>query len=446
MSDQADRLSRTAFLKAAGATAAAGTALGPLSSTARAAVRRTAATTELRVLMIAGQDKLWREIVKIWNASHDQKVKLSMSVDSNENIKTTYRTNLAGSNPPDMVFLFTGQRFIKDVADAGLVADLSSYAKKYKWSERYSPGVYGDLVYKGKLMQVPWAAAPHTFVWYNKELFTKLGLTVPANRRPTLAQFEGYVKASRDAGLEPVAIGDKDTWPGGHFVTMMALRAMSIAQLKELRPAFWGETKARWTDPGPIKALTLSQKAGQDGWFAQGFVGVSDGEAQQLFGSGKSTMYQAGYWGINVILAAAPKLQFDFFHYPQLDPKVPTAIINFANTGVAVSSKSKNAALIAGLLNYAISKQGQRLVFEKFSQYPSTKLLGGLSGLKYTNPLWPALIREIANTPNTPFQLENDTPPSVAPRMLANIQGLLTGSISPDSWAKTFQSGLDRTY
>src|SRR5689334_22360273 len=105
MSDGADRLSRNAFLKAAGATAAAGTALGPLSGTARAAVRRTAATTELRVLMIAGQDKLWREIVKIWNASHDQKVKLSMSVDSNENIKTTYRTNLAGSNPPDMVFL-----------------------------------------------------------------------------------------------------------------------------------------------------------------------------------------------------------------------------------------------------------------------------------------------------------------------------------------------------
>ena len=451
MSDESDRLSRGVFLKATGAAAVTGAVLGPLSAGAGAAARRTtvaraAATTEIRMLMVAGQDGIWRQVAKTWNATHDQKVKLTIAVDSNDNIKTTYRTNLASSHPPDMVFLFTGQRFIRDVADAGLVADLSSYAKKYRWADRYSPGVYADLVYKGKLQQLPWSAAPHAFVWYNKDLFEKLGLKVPANRKPTLAQFRSYVKASRDAGLEPVALGDKDTWPGGHFVTMMALRAMPLAQLKTLRQAFWGKTKAKWTDPGPIKALTLAQQAGSEGWFAQGFVGTSDGEAQQLFGTGKSTMYQAGYWGISVITAVAPKLNFDFFHYPQLDPNVPLALINFANTGVVVSSKSKQLPLAAALLNYVVSKPGQKMVFEQFNGYPSTNLLGGLTGLKYGNPLWPAVIHEVTSTPNTPFQLENDTPPSAAPQMLTSIQGLMTGSISPSNWAKSFQSQLERTY
>ena len=35
-------------------------------------------------------------------------------------------------------------------------------------------------------------------------------------------------------------------------------------------------------------------------------------------------MYGAGDRGINVILAGAPKLEFDFFDYPQLDSKIRT--------------------------------------------------------------------------------------------------------------------------
>ena len=48
-------------------------------------------------------------------------------------------------------------------------------------------------------------------VWYNKELFEKAGIDAPP---ATWDEFLADVQKLKDAGITPIAVGEKDKWPG----------------------------------------------------------------------------------------------------------------------------------------------------------------------------------------------------------------------------------------
>jgi raffinose/stachyose/melibiose transport system substrate-binding protein len=109
---------------------------------------------------------------------------------------------LAGDNPPDLVRLPTMVSLVKD----GLLLNLDPYVTAYGW-DKWPPaellqnrvnadGRRGD----GSL----YAAGLNysmTGVFYNKTLAEQIGMTEPPK---TLAEFEGYLAAAKDAGLQPI--------------------------------------------------------------------------------------------------------------------------------------------------------------------------------------------------------------------------------------------------
>lgn len=401
-------------------------------------------TVPLKLFMVSGVVAgFFAEAAKRFGDSGPFDIALDMTEDSNENIKTTYRTQLSSQNPPDISFLFAGQRFIKDVADAKLIIDLGPYADQFGWASRFNPGVYEDFKYGGGLPQVAHFAAPHVFVWYNTKIFKDLGLTVPANRVPTADELANYVKVTGEAGYGPIAMGNKDRWPGGHVATIMFHRTMSVDDRKELRKGWYGPSTAKWTDPGPMKALTLLQDYSRKGYFARGPNAMADGEAQALFGSGKTAMYESGYWQISIMPTQFPDLEMDFFHFPLADPAIPLSLINFVNIGTIISSKSQIQDEAAAFIDYCLGPEGQRMGFEEFSQYPGTTLLAGMTDLKVSEPQWPAMLDAVANTPNDPFQLENDAPGEVATQSMQDLQSVIDLSMTPEEWGTRTQSLLE---
>ncbi len=423
---------------------ASGSAPSAAASAAPSSSSAGRKTVPIKLFMVSGSNTdFFTEAGRRFGDSRPFDIALEVTEDSNENIKTTYRTQLSSQNPPDISFLFAGQRFIKDVADAKLVIDLAPYADQFDWASRFNPGVYEDFIYADTLPQVAVGAAPHVFVWYNTKIFKDLSLTVPENRVPTAEEFANYVKVTGDAGFGPIAMGNKDRWPGGHVATIMFHRTMNVDQLKELRKGWYGPSDAKWTDPGPLKALALLQDYSQKGYFAPGANAMADGEAQSLFGSGKAAMYESGYWVIGILPTQFADLEFDYFHFPLADPAIPLSIINFANIGTVISSKSQVQDEAAAFIDYCLGPEGQRMYFEKFSGYPSTTLLAGMTDLTATQPQWPAMLDTVANVPNNPFQLENDAPGEVATQSMQDLQSVIDLSMTPEEWGTRTQSLLE---
>lgn len=406
-----------------------------------AATPKATGSVAMEMSMGGNELKYWQAVVDKWNQTKTPHINMTYTAFDP---KVGYKTALAGNAPPDISFMLSDPDYIGPVADARLVVNLHDYAQKYGWKQRYDPEVWDYLLYKDKLYQIGFEALPHPFVWYNKAIFTKLGLTVPNNRLPSLDQFKSYVQAAKSASLQPIALGDKELWPGAQFVSIMIHRFLDHSALTKLR-AGWREKSSgvKWTDPKVVAALQAAQQAVRDGWFANGLVAMTDGDAANLLANGKSAMYQTGYWGVYTIPQVAPNVDLDFFQYPLMDSKVPASIINFPGSGVVISSKSKNQDVAAELVNFGLQPEQQAMLVEQFSLDPATKL--GTKGLKVSGT-WQHMLDVVSTTPSHPFQIEADAPHALVTQVMTDIQSFLNLSLSPRDLASHIQQAIDSNH
>ena len=74
--------------------------------------------------------------------------------------------------------------------------------------------------YDGKQYGLPWDMGMMG-VWYNKDLFSKAGITAPP---ATWDDFLADVEKLKASGVAPLAIAGKDKWPSMHLWTYLVLR------------------------------------------------------------------------------------------------------------------------------------------------------------------------------------------------------------------------------
>ena len=143
-------------------------------------------------------------------------VKINITVLANE----AFKTKLAATPPdayPDL-FQSWGGGTMAAQADAGLLQDITSAVAG--WKDTVNPGAMSIYQYKGAQYGIPWDMGMIGF-WYNKDLFTKAGITAPP------ANWDDYLAAItklKAAGVAPLAIAGKDKWPSMHLWTYLVLR------------------------------------------------------------------------------------------------------------------------------------------------------------------------------------------------------------------------------
>jgi raffinose/stachyose/melibiose transport system substrate-binding protein len=442
-------INRREFLKTSAAIGGGLTLSSILASCEKATPVATTAPTEgpvnIKAYLMSGSIvDYWSAVQTAWNeGSHPFKVNLDITPEENEAWKTAHRTVLAGNDPPDMNFIFPGQGWAPYLADAELIMDLTPYAEKYGWLERYDPLFAQDLYYKGQFLSIAQNNQPHAYVFYNKTIFEDLGIEIPENRQPSLDQFATYIEKSKSAGYEPIALGNKDRWPGGHFWSMMVNRVMEHDYITKLRWAFREATDAKWTDPLPLESMNLVKDWVEKGYFATGLNAMGDGEAQALFVSGKATMYQSGFWAVNNLKQAAPDMAFDFFHYPAIKSNIPIAIIAVPGCGIVIAKNSKVADAVAALCDFAITVEGQKLMVEKVGMFPGTNEMVGVD-LAWPHPLLGVIYNDLVTIKWEPFQFENDMPGELKEEGMVALQGVFAGTVTPEEMAEKIQTVVDK--
>ena len=146
-------------------------------------------------------------------------VKVNITVLENEAFKQKLATAMQSGSPPD-IFQSWGGGVLSQYADAGLVQDLTPAMQKDGWGDSISAGPLSLYTVKDKVYGVPWDAGMVGF-WYNKDLFKKAGIESPP---ATWEEFLADVKKLQAAGITPLAVGEKDKWPGRFWWEYLAVR------------------------------------------------------------------------------------------------------------------------------------------------------------------------------------------------------------------------------
>ncbi|MBN9141200.1 MAG: extracellular solute-binding protein [Micrococcales bacterium] len=190
-------------------------------------------------------------------------------------------------------------------ADAGLFVDLSDY----DFVKNYTPTVIDALKYKGKTYTLPTGLSYYTGVYYNKQVFEANGLSVPT----TWSEWENVVSTLKGAGITPLGIGGKDSWPAG-LGMIAAVQGLypSTADKEKLAEDLWKGT-AKLTGDTEVEVLERV-KALYDA-ADPNFAGVAYNAVPGLFASGDVAMTIDGTWNQTTIDAAVNGA-FDYGYFP----------------------------------------------------------------------------------------------------------------------------------
>ncbi len=124
-------------------------------------------------------------------------------------------------------------------------------------------------------------------IWYNKQIFTKLGLTPPQ----TFDELLTDAKKIKDAGYTPFAMDGKDAWPITRLIGMYIFRSVGPDAMKAVQ-----DGAAKLTDAAYVQAADQVQKLAEAGYFGKGFISEDAATANNDFLTGKAAMKYDGSW------------------------------------------------------------------------------------------------------------------------------------------------------
>ena len=255
--------------------------------------------------------------------------------------------------------------------EAGNWVDLSSQ----KMLDNYIPTVIDALKVGGKSYQVPTSLNYDNGVFYNKELFAKVGASLPK----TWSSFKTVMAKLKAAKITPLSAGGKDNWPVG-LIAIGAAQSLypSLAEQQALDKGLWANT-VKLNDDKNVQVLDRVHTIYQN--IDPSFAGVDYSTAEGQFATGQTAMTVDGTWAASQFLATNPALKMGFFPLPVSDTSSDNKLGGKIDFTFVVPSATKHKVAALKWLDY----------FSQKSNYATFATAGGIIPAQADVKLSPAL-------------------------------------------------------
>jgi raffinose/stachyose/melibiose transport system substrate-binding protein len=367
---------------------------------------------------------IWADAAKQYEADHPN-VKIKITVLENEAFKTKLTTNMQSGNVPDM-FQSWGGGTLKEQADASLIKDVSEDTSS--WIGDLNEAAVGLYQIDGKQYGVPFNLGM-VGVWYNKALFKKAGIDAPPE---TWDEFLEDVSKLKAAGITPLAVGEKDKWPGMFWWANLSLR---IAGADAMQQA--GEDGS-FDSEGFIKAGEELQRLIDMQPFQEGFLAApwdgSGGEAAMM-GNGRAAMDLMGQWAPSTFAANAKDEKapaVGWFPFPTVDGGAGSADEQFGGgDGFAIGKDAPAEAV--DFVKFLVTSDVANKAGASGAVLPVLK--GSESSVE--DPNMKAVLDKRGEASYVQLYLDQAYAPAVGAAVNDAVQGLFAGKSSPEDVSKS---------
>lgn len=337
---------------------------------------------------------------------------------------------LKGNNPPDVFFSWEGgwaQTMVKN----GFAAPLDAYYKKYHWDTELNAAANKLATFGGHQWFVPEYMSASA-VWYNTDLFKKYNLTPPK----TYDQLVQVANTLKSHGVAPFLLANQQQWEAQFDWTAYFVNKYGLPVYQQLLAH-----KIKWTDPRVVATFAQMKQWADTGWFMKGLNSTDfDGTAIVFWKRQAAGMwYQGSFILPKFITNGKLSSPVDWFPYPQIGSVTPTMSM-FAENTYMINKASKHKAADAELLNYLVSKPVQTRMVNEVGPFPANKSVSLSSQ--------PAMVQRLGakiaqSNGYTWMHIDHALPPGIATPFLQALQGVLSGTVTPQAAAqKTEQAAV----
>ncbi|HQJ35166.1 MAG TPA: extracellular solute-binding protein [Rhodoglobus sp.] len=341
--------------------------------------------------------------------------------------KDKIRVLSAANQLPDVYFSWAGD-FANKFVRAGAAADLTSViAPDTEWGKTLAPAALKAFAYDGKYYGVP-IDLDGKYLAYNTAAFTKAGISAPP---ATLEELLGDCDKLKAAGYEPIAFGNQYGWPAIHYITQLNMYNVPVDTLnKDYNPA-----SGQFTDAGYVKAIQQFQQLISRCSNTSAANGLSHEAAQANLLSGKAAMQYIESLEFTALTkdgGASPVIanNWSFFRLPAAAGSAgDTNALTGAPDGFLVNSNSQNAALAVDFLKFLTSQQSAQKIVKDLGWLSP---VAGSATDSNAYPQLQATLADMGKASQFAIWLDTVTEASVADAYLSGIEGLLSGSKTPE--------------
>lgn len=333
--------------------------LGVIAVIAAIALATTAMTTGAQAATKKTFNIWWYEkdtaMATTWKDALTEFKKANPAVKVNFQLKTWAQLQNAGnamlssSSAPDITEWNKGNATAGTASQAGLLTDLSPYAKKYGWDKVLTPSVkaYGQytngLMGSGKLYGVP-SYGEYVSWFYNKDMFAKNGVTVPK----TFAQLESVLATFKTAGVSPIALAGKD-YPMVHIAYGLVASQANLQWVKDYQSF---ANPVNFNGPEWSFAANTLSKWNKAGYFQPNASGIDANTAVADFEKGTYPLLFGGTW-LDQDVTTKAGFSWGKFVMPG------KLAVGSAGNLLVIPTKSKQKDLAAEFINMIISTKYQ---------------------------------------------------------------------------------------
>ena len=313
--------------------------------------QETAETEVEKVELIMGS---WRTddveqintLLKMFNKSHPE-ITIKFQPTNPPDYNATLRLQLESGTGPDLMYArsyTTGQQLFKD----GYFADLSDLEGL---KTNYSDGSRAPWTNEnGQSFAVPFIAVSHG-IYYNKDIFYDLGISVPE----TWENFLNVCEVIKKAGIIPVANALGDEWDIAEVVLMSI--APNFLGGREGRLAY-DTGERQYNDEHVVELFTAMQSLAP--YMPQGFEALTYNDSNALFATGQAAMYFDGSWSLGTFNDVD-------FEWDVMAPPAPAAntenyICFHPDAGVGMNPATKYPEQVKTFLTWLGSKEGAQIL------------------------------------------------------------------------------------
>ncbi|MCA4134782.1 extracellular solute-binding protein [Arthrobacter sp. M4] len=395
--------------------------------------------------LTGGNQPVLQKSIDSWNKDHpDQAIKLDFF--ANDAYKTKVRTAVGAGQGPTFIYGWGGG-VLKSYVDAGQVADLSGFlSQNPDVKDRYLPSILKNGEINGKTYAVPNNNVQPVVLYYNKELFDKVGAQPPKTWDDLMA----LVPKFKAAGIAPFSLGGQSKWPDLMWLEYLVERIGGpevFANIAANKPN-------AWSDPAVAQALTKIQELVDAGGFVNGFSSIAaDSSADQaLVYTGKAAMILQGGWIYQTIKKNAPdsitggKISWTTFPTVSGGKGDPANVVGNPSNFWSLSSKASESQTKAAeeyIKKGMFSDENTQALIDS-GAVPVVKGIDSKLAASPDKNFLTFLYGLAKNAPSFTLSWDQALSPAQGDAMLANLDQIFLKKITPQQFVDTMNATIGK--
>jgi raffinose/stachyose/melibiose transport system substrate-binding protein len=388
-------------------------------------------TTTLRYLIEEPEDAEALQALEDHLADFTEESGIAVDVSTLDfnTMRTVLQTQLRSDQGPDVFNWGSGPSFGGALAGAGLLYDLTDAYEENDWQ------VYDfakeRVTVDGKVYGIP-GEMETIGIFYNADILAEQGIDPPR----TLGDLQAAGETLRDAGITPMAVGDKEGWEGGHLLSMALSSAVGSAGMEALLS---GDTS--WDSPEVVEALSFWKDANESGLLPESPTSVDYDTSISYFFSGDAAMIPTGSWLVGEI---DDSTDFEAGYIPFPGPDGEGLFAGGLGSGPFVSATTGDPEAAVELLDFLASEEHGTWTVENLHTIPPMPI--DTSGLDIS-PLFAGVladIGELAEGGDFGYNIDVLATDAFNEAMFDGMQAILTDQATPQEVAASLQAASQK--